>query len=1040
MSLKKAVLMLIILVASRSLRGQHKVVYAPYYRFDIFTTKDGLSNNRINDIFQDSHGILWIATENGLNRFDGYDFKTFFHSHKDFSSIAGNIVASVCEDAEKNLWIGSNGGLDIFDRRTDGFKHVFPFDSSGLTRESMFVMSVLPGENGIVWFDTADGILYKYNIETGIYSAFKHEKPGQVFTYYNHDLFDDKKGNLWIGGRGINTCKFDKKTEVFKYYKTNPLDKSSKRDKDVAKYYIDNKGEFWIGGVDGLFRFANGRIHKFISGTTYDIIDFNNNELWFSNGLGLKIYNRMENKIFALKHSDENKYSIPSNYIFKLYKDNAGNMWMGTMNGLCRYSPHKNKFKSIFHIYGDKKTISSNHITALIQDEKGDIWVGTKNNGIDIVDTDFIRQEHLDNSENSRYRLSSNRISTLYQDSKNNIFIGLWAGIGFDLIDKKNNNIKLLTLDKTTKKLDWYNDFFEDSNSNFWIGTWGSYSLVPFDVSKKDFIKKPLIPRPVFKNLGSHFISCINELKKGKLIIGTTNRGMTIFDTKTEKARYFTGKNGDSTSLWGQNIACIFKDMVGNIWVGAKGLNRFNPEDNTFKHFTKENGLCDNEVKAILEDNNGDLWISTSNGLSRFDKEDKIFVNYYEKGGLTSDEFTSAALKLKDGRLVFGSNFGLTVVDPEKILFNKHKPVAAIRTIKIFEKAPLENEYDGVKVDLKYNRNYITFDFVSNDLSDVDNNLFAYKLKGFDEKWHFAKNGLHKATYTYMEPGKYEFLLKTANPDKVWSDIMAIPVVVNPPFWKTWWFILLEIIILVLIFYAYIKYREAKLKEKHFMETLEQRLLRSQMNPHFIFNALGAIQSYIFSHNPIEAGSYLSKFADLMRSILYGSREEYISLSKEIEALRNYLEIQQLRFEDKFEFDFEVDSVINTDFIKVPPMLIQPFLENSIEHGFKNLSRKGFLKIKITKEVDKLKFEIIDNGTGLNTKSSENLRRNRDGDIVLSKKHKSLSLQITRKRLAILNKDKKGKYELKISNITDTSGKVKGTKVTFYIPVIVNTL
>ena len=235
---------------------------------------------------------------------------------------------------------------------------------------------------------------------------------------------------------------------------------------------------------------------------------------------------------------------------------------------------------------------------------------------------------------------------------------------------------------------------------------------------------------------------------------------------------------------------------------------------------------------------------------------------------------------------------------------------------------------------------------------------------------------------------------------------------------------------LALVFFI-IKFRENKLKEQHFVELLEQRLLRSQMNPHFIFNALGAIQSYLFTHSPLEAGSYLSRFADLMRSILYGSREEFISLEKEIEALKNYLIIQQIRFENKFNFSIEVDPDINTSFTGIPPLLIQPVLENSIEHGLKNLDRKGMICIKIKRQDDKLQIVVENNGTGIDESKIKNFGKTPDNNAT----HKSVALQIIKKRLQILNKDNKGKFDLKIENIVE-NGQVAGLRVTFFIPVI----
>ncbi len=1026
-----------------TLQGQKGIYYAPYYNFDIFTTKNGLSNNRINKIFQDKEDYLWIATENGLNKFDGYRFTNYFHNQKDSSSIAGNIVCTLAQDDKDVIWIGSNGGLDIYGSNNHKFRHIFPFKNDSLNSKSRFVMSVYCENDSIVWFDTADGLLHKYNPLTKSHKTFQHQPHIQFNTYYYHWIFDDNRGNLWIGGRGLDPCKFAKKEEKFTYYKADPDNKTRKRDKDVTKYYIDKTGVFWIAGIDGLYQFDREKevFSKYLGGSTFDLIDFNENELWISNGIGMKILDRASGKLYSIVHSDENKRSLPSNYVFDFFKDNAGNLWIGTMGGLCKYSPYKNKFGAAFHIYGDNKTLSSDNITTIMQANDGKIWVGTKNNGIDILNEDFIRTDHIDKSKKSKYQLASNRISKLFQDSKGNIYIGLWAGIGFDFIEAKTDKLYHFSLQPVSQKYDWYNDFIEDKAGKILIGIWSSYSLGKFDPEKKEFVGLPNKPGPFIDKLGSHFINCLMQNDNGDIFIGTSNIGLSIYNEKSGKLKNFSGLTNDSIKLWGHNVTYIFKDSKNNIWVGAKGLNKYNGTDDTFEHFTKEDGLCDDGIQAILDDDEGYLWISTSNGLSKFDASTGDFQNFFEKDGLRGNEFNSDACKLDDGRLVFASKNGLVIIDSHSAIKDKFKPKVLLTGFKIFAEPQDLNKLKTGLINLKHNRNYLTFAFSSNDFSSVQDNRFAYKLGNFDDDWHFPKSGQREAVYTYLEPGEYELKLKTANMDGVWGDdIKRLNILIKPPWWKTWWFMLLEIIVLMIIVFIVIKYRENKLKEKHFTELLEQKLLRSQMNPHFIFNALGAIQSYIFTHNPIEAGTYLAKFADLMRSILYGSKEEFISLEKEIESLKNYLIIQQLRFENKFDFSFEIDPDINTEFFGVPPLLIQPFLENSIEHGFKELERKGMIRIKIKREEDKLKIVVEDNGKGIEKIKDKSVKtKDKSTKVKVSEdssKHKSMALQIIKKRLQILNKEKSGKFDLKVENIIDKNMEIAGVRITLFVPVI----
>ncbi|HEB62389.1 MAG TPA: hypothetical protein ENI82_04470, partial [Bacteroidetes bacterium] len=541
MVLKKA-LTISLLFYLFTLHGQKGIYYAPYYNFDIFTTKNGLSNNRINKIIQDKEGYLWIATANGLNKYDGYHFINYFSDPNDSFSIAGNIICALSSDTNDRIWVGSDKGLDVYDKNKNRFHHIFPFKKDSLNSKSKFVMSVYCENDSIIWFDTADGLLHKYNPLTKSHESFQHQAPIQVNTYFYNQIYDDNTGNLWIGGRGMDPCKFTKKLEKFTYFKADSDNKSCKRDKDVTKYYIDKTGVFWVAGVDGLYQFDRKKeiFSKYLDGSTFDLIDFNDNELWISNGTGIKIQNRASNKLYSIVHSEENKHSLPSNYVFDFFKDNAGNLWIGTMEGLCKYSPYKNKFGTAFHIYGDAKTLSSDNITTVMLANDGEIWVGTKNNGIDVLNKDFIRIDHYDNSENSKYRLASNRVSKLFQDGKGNIYIGLWAGVGFDFIEAKTDKLYHISLQSESQKFDWYNDFCEDKSGKIWIGIWSSYTLEKFDPVKKEFIDKPEKPKPFIKELGAHFINCI-MCRDSDIFIGTSNRGMTIYNEKSGMVKYFLG-------------------------------------------------------------------------------------------------------------------------------------------------------------------------------------------------------------------------------------------------------------------------------------------------------------------------------------------------------------------------------------------------------------------------------------------------------------------------------------------------------------------
>ncbi len=564
-----------------------------------------------------------------------------------------------------------------------------------------------------------------------------------------------------------------------------------------------------------------------------------------------------------------------------------------------------------------------------------------------------------------------------------------------------------------------------DKKGDLWIGT--DRGLCLLEQNADTILRQS---KREGKYLSSRLTRCIYEDREGNIWVGTTDKGINKIEANTGKIIQYKNNLQDSTTFWGKDATCFLQDVAGNIWIGGFGLNRYDPEAESFAHYTESDGLANNYVMGILEDSSGNLWISTQNGLSKFDPVNNTFENFFSQDGLQDNEFTVASEKLKNNHLMFGEKNGLNIIDPESIRKNEIAPNISISNFMIFDKQTDYGFPQTKKIELEYDQNYFSFDYAAHDFSFPSKNKYAYKLENFDPEWFYTDASNRKAKYTNVPPGDYIFRVKAANNDGVWNeDGTAVELVINPPFWKTLWFYFLEGLLFVLLIVAYIKYREKNIKEKNKLLLVEQKLLRSQMNPHFIFNSLTSIQSFIFENNPIEAGSYLSKFSELIRSILYNSREEYISLEKEISTLKNYLEIQQLRYNKMFDYEIDVDSEIDIEMIAVPPMLAQPFIENSVEHGIKDLPGKGFISIKFSLSDESIFMIIEDNGIGV-----EASKKLKDGK---AKEHKSLATIITKERITILNsKLKRKSFSIQITDIVGRDGKVEGTRIKFIIPFL----
>ncbi|NVO04337.1 MAG: histidine kinase, partial [Bacteroidetes bacterium] len=459
------------------------------------------------------------------------------------------------------------------------------------------------------------------------------------------------------------------------------------------------------------------------------------------------------------------------------------------------------------------------------------------------------------------------------------------------------------------------------------------------------------------------------------------------------------------------------------------------------KVYTEKEGLSNNIVYNIFEDKSGNLWVSTNFGLSQFNPKTETFVNFDVKDGIQSHEFNSGAAAIsKDGRMYFGGMNGFNSFYPQEVKRNEKKPPIVITTFKILNVDQELEINDGDTINLTYNDNFFSFEFSALDFSNPSKNRFAFKLDNFDPDWIYVDANKRFAEYTKVSPGTYLFHVKGTNNDGVWNEKgTSVVIIISPAWWNTWAFRIVFGSFILLLIYNIIRLRFKRIKAEHEIEMkmlaiekqvfeLEQKSLRLQMNPHFIFNSLNSIQSFVISNDTDKAILYLAKFAQLMRLILTNTRESFITVKDELKALSYYMDIERLRFDNKFEFEIILDKDIDDDFVGIPPMIIQPYIENAILHGINYKEGKGKLTISIKLEEDTLLCIIEDDGVG-REKAMEFKQQ-------IGLKHKSRGMEITKERLEILNRQHKGQTSVRIIDLRDENGKAIGTKVELSIPFI----
>ncbi len=464
-------------------------------KFDHYTVNDGLSHGKVLDAYQDRFGYMWFATPDGLNRFDGYSFQVYRYFDKDSTSISNSYITCITEDAQGKLWIGTKKGLNQFNRRTEEFirYHYQPDNENSIYHDH--VRALLADTLGNLWIETVDGTLNQYVIKENRFEHYRHKKLSQPYYDY-HEIYQDKNGYIWFGGRNFGPYRFNPSTGQMKYFSADAENPDKKRDNDIACIMEDSHGNFWMSATDGAYKFFpdSGRFEKFLWSSTFSIIEDSYTNLWFATGKGVYQYFPDKGNMAHYMHSANVPSSLVHDHVYKLHEDRAGNIWICTAGGISKYSPKKYKFSHYRHIVGQENCLPNNNVTATFQDSDGAIWIGTHGGGLSRFYPGKGRCENYQHQADNPNSITSNRVSCIYEDSRSRLWIGQWSGRGFDLFDKPTGRFtRYAILDGSFKK-DWYNDFLEDRFGRFWAGVWGSSGMMEFDPEKGVFT-------------GVHFIS-----------------------------------------------------------------------------------------------------------------------------------------------------------------------------------------------------------------------------------------------------------------------------------------------------------------------------------------------------------------------------------------------------------------------------------------------------------------------------------------------------------------------------------------------------
>lgn len=784
------------------------------YVFEHLSVDDGLSNNSVLSICQDSRGFMWFGTYHGLNKYDGYHITAYLSDARNPQAISDNVITCLYEDHAQNLWAGTHmGGLNLYNRARDSFAHYTQESKGAYHLSANKVQCILEDSRGNLWVGTDFG-LNLLDRATGAFRAF-YARPRDSTSLNSNQIYSITENDrheivVLTNVEGLN--RYNPRTQRFEHPPVGPRWPRSHTARVLAQ---DRRRQYWVGTHEfGLLRFGDGQLRQYqhqearpqslSHNQVRALLQTRQGALWVgTDGGGLNLYDPARDGFTHVLADEANPGSLSSNAVYSLYEDRAGTIWVGTFgSGVNFYSQYKTKFAQYTHFPHTINSLSSKSVLTILPDSDGRVWLGTDGGGLDLFDPGRQTFQHFRHNPADPTSLASNVVKALCRDSRGNLWVGTYLG-GLDRYDPAHQRFVHYTADSSRassliSSSIWA--LYEDRHRQLWVSALGG-GLCRMDPAH-DGVFARYKPRTGPGALGDYNVVALREDSEGNLWVGTEDHGLNLYEPQSNAFRYVQHDARDPNSLSSNRIQVIFEDSRRRLWVGTAdgGLNLLvkNKKSRRFTHFTTADGLPSNVINAIAEDRAGYLWLSTNQGISRFDVAHKAFKNFDRADGLQSNEFNiNAVARTANGNLYLGGIGGFNVFSPTVLLSNPNVAPVVLTDVQVFNTSlrpgppgsPLRQQVSEAKtLTLPYKASAVTFAFAALNFIDPQKSQYAYQLEGFDEAWRYSGTR-HEATYTNLDPGRYVFRVKAANGDGVWNaQATALTVVITPPWWKTLWF------------------------------------------------------------------------------------------------------------------------------------------------------------------------------------------------------------------------------------------------------------
>ncbi|MBL0137782.1 MAG: hypothetical protein IPP86_04530 [Bacteroidetes bacterium] len=833
------IVVLLILLSHTAITAQTE------FRYEHYTISNGLSSNFTKAIEQDTYGLIWIGTIDGLSCFNGYEFTNYLNKDNDTTSLSDNSINDLLIDKDGTLWVATNKGLNKYQRASNNFRR-FLSGNNQLNKEALMINRISIGPDSNLWLGTDKGIrVFRTSDNSISIPKITDDSLRKFIESGISGIFADKNGITWIGSsiRGGFRC-MDSKTYAPVPY-PSCIQKGVLSGYPVNEFYEDRKGVLWFMTGNGLYSYSSkSNLFKrhtreaapqdTLNYLATSFLEDQQGELWVSIASGPPFYtsiakvNPETNGFKIYPYVDNDDRGLAWSWASFIFQDKSGIYWIGTSRGIDKMDPLCQQFK-LYQQYTNLKYSQFNNIYSIVKDSLI-VWLGT------------------DGKSLIKYDLSTNKFEKIVPDGFE-IDLGLWAmlqlkdgnlllgsGLGVHLYEIKKNRCKLLVSPPPPKGSgdSEVSCITQGDNDEVWIGFNGGGVMRYNLKTKKQTLFRNDESNP--KSLCSDQVNVIFKDSKGTIWVGTADgvnvfggisgKGLDRFDAKTSTFTHFNHREGDSASLSNNNVICLAEDKNGILWVGTRngGLNRFEPTIGKFRSYTKNEGMPSNFITAIQIDDSNRVWASSfTNGIACLDPGTGIIRAFDISHGLQNLRFNRhGSFKTEDGELLFSGVSGFNSFYPSKLKFNTQPPPILITEIKINNEPYIHDSaiYDVRYMNLAYDQSELQFDFAALNFSQTNKNKYAYKLEGYDKSWILSGTS-RTAKYTNLDPGNYIFKVKACNNDGVWNEQgVSVSIHIHPPWWRTWWAYVLYFLVLTGSIWYYIKWRERILKARQ--KVLEQ--------------------------------------------------------------------------------------------------------------------------------------------------------------------------------------------------------------------------